>query len=99
MLLYAGIMYVMGIVLLPIADSLHLELRAWSSHFMQDYAKMVAFFNLVSLVVLMILEASPFILFVLLSIGTFIGCILLVDKIFRSMGFVDSQNEYNDQKK
>ena len=87
MLIYAGVMYVVCPLLLPIANSFHLELTEWSSELMKNHPKSIAFFNFVSLFVLIVLENLPFIFFVLLSIGIFIGCILLVDKIFTSIGF------------
>lgn len=87
MLIYAGVMYVVCPLLLPITNSFHLELTEWSSELMKNHPKSIAFFNFVSLFVLIVLENLPFIFFVLLSIGIFIGCILLVDKIFTSIGF------------
>lgn len=97
MLIYAGVMYVVCPLLLPIANSFHLELTEWSSELMKNHPKSIAFFNFVSLFVLIVLENLPFIFLVLLSIGIFIGCILLVDKIFTSIGFATNSTEDDDQ--
>ena len=93
MALYAGIMYPVGSLLLPVANSLHLELLSWSSQFQQEHPKFLGFFNFISLLVLIFIEILPFILLVILSIAIFVGCILLVNKVLKYLGF----NLSNDQ--
>jgi hypothetical protein len=47
----------------------------------------------------MVLENLPFIIFVIFSITIFIGCILLVDKIFALTGYTNNKTGYSDQNK
>ena len=54
MLIYAGVMYVVCPLLLPITNSFHLELTEWSSELMKNHPKSIAFFNFVSLFVLIV---------------------------------------------
>lgn len=84
---YVIILSIMGNYLLPIAEPLEIELTSWRISFIQNHPKIVVFFNFVSLVLFIIIPCLPAIIFIILSIGAFAGCVLLVDFIFSRSGY------------
>lgn len=92
MSLYGGSLYCLGKFVFPILSLLSSEISQFLMAFMKDHAGMVAFFNFAALILFMILENLPIIIFVILTIVCFVVSVIIVEKVFNLLGFSNSND-------
>ena len=86
MSLYGSSLYCLDKLVFPILSFLSSEISQFLMAFMKDHAGLVAIFNFAALFLFMVLENLPYIIFVILTIVSFVISILIVEKIFDLLG-------------